>query len=98
MVLRTQPEIHFAWDEKKRQSNIAKHGIDFLLASQMFDGRVRLDFESPRGNEQRTLSIAELDGKLIAVAWTWRDDDVVRIISARRARREEERTYRELCG
>jgi uncharacterized protein (DUF4415 family)/uncharacterized DUF497 family protein len=65
---------------KKRQSNIAKHGIDFLLVSQMFDGRMRLDFESPRGKEQRTLSIAELDGKLIAVVWTWRGDDVVRVI------------------
>jgi len=88
--------MRFAWDEKKRQSNIAKHGIDFLLASQMFDGRVRLDFESPRDDEHRILSITELDGKVIAVAWTWRDEDVVRIISARRARREEERAYRQL--
>lgn len=98
MALRSWADIRFAWDEKKRQSNIAKHGIDFLFASQMFDGRVRLDFDSPRSREQGTLSIAELDGKLIAVAWTWRDDDVVRIISARRARREEERAYRQLFG
>jgi uncharacterized protein len=98
MALRSWGDIRFAWDEKKRQSNIVKHGIDFLFASQMFDGRVRLDFDSARSREQRTLSIAELDGKLIAVAWTWRDDDVVRIISARRARREEERAYRQPFG
>lgn len=96
MALRTPANTRFAWDEKKRLSNIAKHGIDFLLASQMFDGRVRLDLESARGDEQRTLSIADFDGKLIAVAWTWRDDDVVRLISARRARREEESAYRQL--
>jgi len=57
---------------KKRLSNIAKHGIDFLLASELFDGRLRIDLDSPRGNEQWNLSIGQLQDKLIAVAWTLR--------------------------
>ncbi len=90
--------MRFEWDETKRQSNIAKHGIDFVLASQVFDGKPHLDFESPRGSERRTLHIAELEGRVIAVAWTRRGEDRVRLISARRARHGEERAYRQLHG
>jgi uncharacterized protein len=82
---------HFEWDENKRQSNVAKHGIDFLKASLWFDGRPCLDLASPRDDEQRVLRIGELDGRVIVVVWTWRGDDVSRIISARRARDAAER-------
>lgn len=88
--------MRFEWDEQKRLSNIARHAIDFLLASKLFDGRLRLDLDSPRGNEQRILSIGQLGNKLVAIAWTLRGRDVARIISARRARHEEERAYRQL--
>jgi uncharacterized protein len=90
--------MHFEWDETKRQSNVAKHGIDFLKASLLFDGRPCLDFASPRGDEQRILRIGEIEGRVIAVAWTWRGDNSVRIISARRARDGETRAYRQLYG
>jgi uncharacterized DUF497 family protein len=91
-----QAAMRFEWDENKRQSNIAKHGIDFLLVSQMFDVRPCLDFASPRATEQRALRIGELNGRVIAVAWMWRGENVVRIISARRARDGDERAYRQL--
>jgi uncharacterized protein len=90
--------MRFEWDEDKRQSNIAKHGIDFLRASLIFDGRLHIEFQSPRRGEQRFLRIAGLEGRLIAVAWTRRAKDVVRIISARRARDEEERAYGQIYG
>ena len=32
--------MEFEWDEDKRQSNIAKHGIDFDRAATLFDGRL----------------------------------------------------------
>ena len=32
-------ELEFEWDEEKRLSNIAKHGIDFLRVRELFDGR-----------------------------------------------------------
>jgi uncharacterized protein len=91
-----RPHMNFEWDENKRQSNIEKHGFDFLRAKRIFDGRPRYDLESPRGGEHRILSIGELNGVIIAVAWTPRGADVIRIISVRRARNEEERNYRQI--
>ena len=44
------------------------------------------------------LSVGELDGIVIAVAWTHRGSDTVRIISVRRARRDEKKAYRETHG
>jgi len=75
--------MNFEWDEKKRQSNIEKHEFDFLGVRHIFDGRPRCDFESPRRGEQRILSIGELNGVIVAVAWTQRGADLIRIISVR---------------
>ena len=83
--------MRFEWDERKRQTNIEKHGLDFIWARQLFDGRPRFDLASPRGNEHRILSIGEIDQVLIAMVWTPRGEDTVRIISVRRAHHEEER-------
>ena len=90
--------MRFEWDEEKRLSNIAKHGFDFIRAARLFDGRPRLDAQSPRGPERRILSIGELGGVMIAVAWTQRGADVCRIISVRRARDEEKRQYQHIHG
>ena len=88
----------FEWDEAKRQANITKHGIDFRDAGQIFDGRPRLDIESPRRGEERTISIAILDGRHVAIVWLWRGDDVTSIISVRSARSGEKKQYRQIHG
>lgn len=90
--------MEFEWDAAKRQSNIEKHGLDFRDAPDMFDGRPRLDVVSPRGDEERTLSVATLNDRFAAVTWTWRGKATNRIISVGRARRAEERRYRQLHG
>lgn len=90
--------MDFEWDEAKRRSNIAKHGFDFRRAIEIFDGRPRLDMASPRRGEVRTLSVAIFNERFAAVTWTWRGDDTIRIISVRRARRAEERQYRQILG
>jgi len=90
--------MDFEWDEAKRHSNLEKHGIDFRRARQIFDGRPRLDTASPRGDEHRIVTVAISNETFIAVAWTLRSGDRIRIISARRARREEERQYRQVHG
>ena len=90
--------MRFEWNERKRQSNIKKHGFDFIRAARLFDGRPRLDAQSPRGRERRILSIRALEGVIIAVVWTRRGEDICRIISVRRARDEETRQYREIYG
>jgi uncharacterized protein len=90
--------MEFEWDSAKGRSNIAKHGFDFLDAREVFDGRPRVDIESPRGGEDRTLSVAVLNEVLVAVTWTRRSGDIIRLISVRRARRAEDRKYRQIYG
>lgn len=87
----------FEWDEAKRQTNIAKHGLDFFRARQLFDGRPVIATRSAYPDEERYLTTGVLDGLLITVVWTWRNA-TIRIISARRARHDETRAYRALHG
>ncbi len=90
--------MRFEWDEAKRVANAAKHGIDFVDAQDMFDGRPWVENESSRGGEARRLRIAVLNGRLVAVVCTEREANVVRIISARIARDAEKNQYRQLHG
>ena len=82
----------FEWNEQKNLLNRAKHMIDFDDAIEVFDGPILLR-RSDRNNEERWVAIGSLENRLIAVIFT-RRADVVRIISARRARKNEEREYR----
>jgi uncharacterized protein len=90
--------MNFEWDEEKRRTNLQKHGIDFLRAAKVFDGRPRLDAASPRAEENRIQTISQLEGRFVAVIWTERGGGTIRIISVRRARDGEERAYRQTFG
>jgi hypothetical protein len=81
------------WDETKRQSNIAKHGIDFVAAVKVFDGWC-LEFEDRRRDygESRFIVSGQLNGQVLRVVYTKRGNRR-RIISARRARRDERTAY-----
>ena len=85
----------FEWDESKRLRTLRERGLDFRIADLVFDGRPILEFRSDRLNEVRTVTIADIDTKLIALVWTTRGD-AKRVISVRRARNGEERAYREI--
>jgi uncharacterized DUF497 family protein len=85
----------FDWDAEKRRSNAQKHGIDFIDAARCLKEGPRLDLESNRGGEFRTLAICPMNAKLIAVVFTMRGE-ICRIISARAARDDEQRKYRQL--
>jgi uncharacterized DUF497 family protein len=82
----------FEWDENKRTSNLEKHGIDFEDAIEVFYGGSLLR-RSHRNNEERWIAIGETEGRIVTVVFT-RRRDTLRIISARRARKNEERDYR----
>jgi|SRR5580704_14316912 uncharacterized DUF497 family protein len=81
----------FEWDSNKREVNLRKHGIDFEDAIEVFDGPI-LVHRSDR-KEERWVAIGSLENRLVAVVFT-RRTDVIRIISVRRARRNEESQYR----
>jgi uncharacterized DUF497 family protein len=82
----------FDWDEEKNAINRVKHGIDFEDASEIFFEPIILR-RSDRKNEERWTALGQLQDRLIVVAFTWRDR-TIRIISARRARKNEKREYR----
>lgn len=86
--------MQFEWDEAKRLSNLEKHDIDFLRATQVFHV-VRCTESSDRNNEQRWIATGYAQEALITVTYTLRDEKI-RIISARKARESEKRKYRQL--
>ncbi|MDE2008162.1 MAG: BrnT family toxin [Rhodospirillales bacterium] len=79
----------FEWDPAKCARNLRQHGIDFQDAIAIWQGPV-LQRRSDRGADARFLAFGRVHGILIAVVWTSRGDGR-RIISARRARRDERR-------
>ena len=89
--------MEFEWWEAKRLAVLRDRGLDFLDARRLFDGRDNYAVPSPRGGEQRWVSVGELDKVMVAVVWT-RRGDAVRIITMRRARDEEKRRYRAIYG
>jgi uncharacterized DUF497 family protein len=82
----------FEWDEEKHKRNLEKHGIDFEEATEVFYGASLLR-RSDRNSEERWIAIGYSENRLIAVVFT-RRTEIIRIISARRARKNEEREYR----
>jgi len=81
----------FEWDESKRQANLARHHIDFRDAKRMFDGPV---FERTDGShgEDRIFAIGLMEDLEIVVVYVMRGRRR-RIISARRAHRNERQEY-----
>ena len=81
----------FEWDESKRQSNLAKHHVDFQDALRIFDGPIFEKANRSHG-EDRVLAIGLLEGIEIVVVYVIRGKRR-RIISARRAHRDERQDY-----
>jgi uncharacterized DUF497 family protein len=87
--------LQFEWDFKKSQSNKKKHGIAFEEASTIFGDSLSITIHDPAHSigEDRFVTIGtSANGKLIVVVHTERDD-IIRIISARNANRNERRQY-----
>ena len=85
--------MKFEWDEAKRLSNLRKHGIDFNDVSFVLESdTVTVEDSRYAYGEQRFVMFGLLQGRVIAVVYTERDDSI-RIISARKATKYEQRTY-----
>ena len=79
----------FNWDEAKRRTNLAKHGIDFRDAPGIFDGPL-VTVEDTRENygEPRYVSLGLLQDVVVSVVYTERRGSI-RIISIRKALKHE---------
>ncbi len=87
----------FEWDQNKRAVNLAKHKIDLVRGAELFDGRPVFSYPSPRDDEHRTVTVGVIDGELVALVTTERSG-ATRLISLRRARDGEKRTYHARFG
>ena len=88
--------MQFEWDEAKRIANLAKHGIDFVDAPEMFQGPmlVRSD-ERKNYGEPRWQGLGLVQARLMVVAYTKRDSNTIRIISLRKANSREKILFQE---
>jgi uncharacterized DUF497 family protein len=84
----------FVWDSEKASSNISKHSVRFETACQAFFDRFVHVEDASVGEEQRDAAIGNTDDlMLLLVIHIHREDETIRIISARRATRKERMTY-----
>lgn len=92
----------FEWDENKNRINQQKHGISFKEAATVFYDSAAILFDDPEHSEEEDrfliLGISQNE-KLCIVSHCYRgDDDIIRIISARKATKSETETYTEWNG
>jgi len=84
--------MNFEWDEPKRQTNLEKHGFDFIDANRLFDGPHYVAEARTVGGERRWLATG-LIGKQPATAVYTRRGANIRLISLRSARDGEKARY-----
>lgn len=86
--------MQFEWDSDKAAANVSRHGVSFELAMLVFldDGRlIKLDERFDYG-EERIITMGHVDNRLHVVVYT-QANDTIRIISARKANKREQRRY-----
>jgi uncharacterized protein len=89
----------FEWDQQKAQANLKKHGVSFELAMHVFDDPFAYSRQDRDVNgELRWQTIGRVDGYLLllvahTVVLPYEEEELIRIISARRADRTERKRY-----
>ena len=84
--------MRIVWDDAKRRRNLRKHALDFADAAKVFSGITytiedrRFDYE-----EQRYITLGLLRDTVVVIAHT--ENDEMRIISMRKATRNEQAIY-----
>lgn len=90
-------ELRFEWDERKNRENRRKHGVSFEEAQTVFLDENAIRFFDPdhSEDEDRFLMLGiSFQLRVLVVCHCFRQDEtVIRIISARKANRSEERDY-----
>jgi uncharacterized DUF497 family protein len=87
-------ELEFEWDEAKARINLEKHGVSFLTASAIFlnERLERIDDRKEYG-ELRWIALGRVGIEVYRIVFTWRGEDLVRIISAQKASKDEREIY-----
>ncbi|NEP14840.1 MAG: BrnT family toxin [Symploca sp. SIO2C1] len=85
----------YQWNRDKAATNLRKHGIDFADAVSVFSDDLAITISDERFDEERFVTIG-LDalGRVLVVVYTLRGDEI-RLISARKATRQERQQFEE---
>jgi hypothetical protein len=86
--------VEFDWDPAKAQTNLRKHKVPFLMACEVFKDGNRLERLDASSNcdEERWTILGRVEQMILFVIYTQRGQRT-RLISARRATRNEQRSY-----
>ena len=84
----------FEWDNVKARDNLLKHGVSFEFAAKAFRDPSGIEWIDEREDygEVRTVLLGMADGTILVVVYTERETRI-RLISARRATKNEQDTY-----
>lgn len=90
--------MHFEWDEKKNKANFRKHGVWFEEAKTIFhDSYARLIHDPDHSIEEDRFILLGISEKLrlLVVCHVYKkEDEIIRIFSARKAKKDEIKDYR----
>jgi uncharacterized protein len=92
--------VKFEWDENKNQINIKKHGIDFAEAVYVFADPFALNIPDDKHSEDEERWILlgrSFQSTILLIVHTEREGDSIRIISARKSTKNEQRIYEMRC-
>jgi uncharacterized DUF497 family protein len=87
--------MYFEFDEQKSSTNKLKHGIDFIEAQQLWDDPERIEIPARTSEEPRIMIIGRMGQSIWTCIYTIRDNNI-RIISVRKARKDEKEIYESL--
>ena len=86
--------MDYEWDEEKRQSNLRKHGLDFMDADWVYEAPVKVTVAASHADGDRCADLAEVNGRVLMLVYSLRRQ-TVRCISFRAASRRERKLYDE---
>ena len=86
--------MEYVWDPDKAATNLQKHGVSFADAVAVFSDVFALTIPDDVAAEERFITLGtDAFGRLLLISYTWRGEDTIRIISARKATRSERTQY-----
>jgi hypothetical protein len=89
--------VRFEWDAAKNRQNRRKHGVDFEVATLVFDDPNHLSEQDRLVNGEERWQTIGLANEILLVSHSWSQEDLIRIISARKATRKERTRYYDHC-
>ncbi len=90
-------ELRFAWDQRKEKANVNKHGVSFEEARTVFYDENAIQFYDPDHSDEEDRFVLlglSLKPRVLVVCHCFRESEtVIRIVSARKADKDEQLVY-----